>query len=742
MDEWDVQLQQGLFILARLDQDVREGVIPFTPMMILTHHSRLDLAARIGEMQLGGYASKQALLSDPYTTLRHHVPGIRPTDVDIDRKLGQLTADVKMEARLVRQIRDSIRGGLDPDVACSALRRLADPNDWRVVGLTLEELDAARSAFSSEELARALAQAWYASPDGWLRVQELAPLGAVDERFYAVRMEMGPPRGSAFSAVAAATAVPASEAPGSGVLRERFRLLRAIDGCSHPVRIRAGRWTVLGCWLPEPPLAGGGRPHRGQQSAARRVRDLHRLGLAHGSLTPLTTAFESPVFGGIRCLLGDEDVGDLRADDLARLAALAIDEHAGCMVARSEPDPAGGGVGVFRDRLVASLGPGDVVLSEVECGDVSPVPVDLVVCTAGAIAVLEHRGERRLDRCEGALERWRRCADALASVAEGRLGLTPGTVSRLTALVVADGAEADGPTAGWSSVATESAVIAALVSTSGGGHPPPGTRIAGALPPQPRGGSSRALHWRTIHLGEGTRLRTRRRQWLPKRWRELASGLAAARDGLAELPAERRPFGLTELRAYDGTGERCAVDDPSVELLEYDASVPGAAVPLTARVAGARGHAVRRRLAADVLRQLSRWERSGLAYRTMEPDGLVCVDGAVHCDLLQSIVRADPRELRRQRRGAAASLVLLLSPWPYLWPAVVERTLPMLDHGPDEGSAWGIAAVALRALLDGDRSPTSLAALLEERIALLDAAARLDSRFPAWPPGLAEVAYP
>ncbi|HSR26194.1 MAG TPA: hypothetical protein VLW53_21750, partial [Candidatus Eisenbacteria bacterium] len=668
-DEWDVQQQQGLFILARLDQDMREGVIPFTPMMILTHHGRLDLAARIGRLELGGYASKQALLSDPYTTLLSQVPGIRPTDVDIDRKLGDLTADVKIEAHLVRQIRDSIRRGLDPDTTCSALRGLPDPNDWRVVGLMLEELDQARSSYSSEELARALAQAWYPSPDGWLRVQELVLLGAVDERFHAFRMEMGRPGGSTFGALAAATALPAAEAPCSGVLRERFRLLRTIDSSSCPVRISAGRWTVLGCWLPEPPVASGGLPQRGLQSAARRVGELHRLGLAHGSLTSLTTAFESPVFGGIRCLLG-VDPSDLRADDLARLAALAVDGDAGRMAARAEADPAAAGASVFRDRLLASLGPDDVVLSEVECGEISPVPLDLVVCTAGAIAVLEHRGERRLDRCEGALERWRRCTDALASVAEGRLGLVPGKVSRLTALVVADGAEVDGPAGGWSSMATESAVIAALTRTSAAGHPPAGAQIAGALPPQPRVASSRALHWRTTCAGDGTtRLRTRRRQWSPERWRELASGLVAARDALAELPAERRPFELIELRAYDGAGERCTVENPTVELLEYDASVPGGAVPLTGRVPDARSHAVRRRLAASVLRQVGRWECSGLAYRTMEPDGLVCADGSVHCDLLQSIVRADPRHLRRQRRGAAACLVLLLSPWPHLWPA-------------------------------------------------------------------------
>ena len=124
----------------------------------------------------------------------------------------------------------------------------------------------------------------------------------------------------------------------------------------------------------------------------------------------------------------------------------------------------------------------------------------------------------------------------------------------------------------------------------------------------------------------------------------------------------------------------------------------------------------------------------------MGPDGLVYAGGVVHFDLLQSVSPPDVESRWRMRLGAAASLVFLLSPWPHAWPAVLGGTTPALPVRPDEGSAWGIAAGAVAVLLDPDAELGRLEATLYESVQLLDAAALLDHRFPAWPAGLAREA--
>jgi hypothetical protein len=55
----------------------------------------------------------------------------------------------------------------------------------------------------------------------------------------------------------------------------------------------------------------------------------------------------------------------------------------------------------------------------------------------------------------------------------------------------------------------------------------------------------------------------------------------------------------------------------------------------------------------------------------------------------------------------------------------------------DERTAWGIAATAVATLLDPDAEPGRLEGALFSRVDLLEAAALLDHRFPAWPAGLA-----
>jgi hypothetical protein len=144
-------------------------------------------------------------------------------------------------------------------------------------------------------------------------------------------------------------------------------------------------------------------------------------------------------------------------------------------------------------------------------------------------------------------------------------------------------------------------------------------------------------------------------------------------------------------------------------------------------------------MGAEVLRGLLSWERSPLAYVGMAPTGVVQADGRLYCDLLEAVVPADREARARQRRGAAACLVFLLSRYPFAWQEVLTGSVAVATNA-GERSAWGIAAGAVAALLDPDVDPDRLSAMLEERAALLDAAALLDLRFPAWPDDTGEVA--
>src|SRR3989442_8287993 len=58
-EEWDVRLHQGLFILARLQQDVLDGVVPFTPTLMLAQDGRIDVARRT--FGPGAYQTKRRL---------------------------------------------------------------------------------------------------------------------------------------------------------------------------------------------------------------------------------------------------------------------------------------------------------------------------------------------------------------------------------------------------------------------------------------------------------------------------------------------------------------------------------------------------------------------------------------------------------------------------------------------------------------------------------------------------------
>lgn len=797
MDEWDVNLHQGLFILSRLGQDMRDGLIPFTPMVILTHYAKLEIAAQTGE--LGGYLHKRTLLSDPYTALVRYLEQLRPSPADVDRRVRKLAADLGLAPELVRELRSSILAGLDPDAACVAVRGLADPNDWRRVGVTLDALLDQRRTLPPERLAQHVAHAWFPSAHGWLRVCQVEPLGPLPRGFETFRLEIGRP-GSRFIALLAARAMRADELPGAVHLRDSFAQLRRIDPRSHAVRLRAGWWTILGCWLREPDQLGTGAGAAGRRliGATCHVRELHDRGLAHGSMSGLATAFERPIFGGVRCLAGERDLAALRRDDLRQLPALAAaafgedpppgtrdvldrwsDAVAAADLARAEHvlrqkpldgDPpayydfdrlVSGGEGPFRDLLLASLSPADAVLREV-CSDESPLPVDFVVCAGAAVAVLEHRSRVRravlagdriadveadvpdvdLGRCERSLARCRRSATVLAARVEARLGLAPGAIRQLPAIVVPDGTEVAPPGDGrWRPVMTETEVVTELAALSAGDRSPTGEDMARELAPRAQPApfaAVRALRWTPIPIGDGlTRMRTWRKQWPPESWHQLLGGLAAAREALEQLALEDRPLPLAALRAADDAGEPAELDAGGLELVEYDVRVPGSATPLASSFPDVRGQATRRRMAADVLRTCVRWLRSGLAYRRLGPDGLVCAGERVYGDLLQFVVRANPDSVRRQCRGAAACLVLLLSPWPYAWPAVLAGTVPVVPEQSGERSAWGIAAVAAAALLDPQMDGAGLPALLDERAELLDAAARLDSRFPAWPAGLA-----
>jgi hypothetical protein len=217
--------------------------------------------------------------------------------------------------------------------------------------------------------------------------------------------------------------------------------------------------------------------------------------------------------------------------------------------------------------------------------------------------------------------------------------------------------------------------------------------------------------------------------------------LVAATAVMLPLEDGRLPLPLTALRAYDDEGEARDIEaEPeSVERVEYGVRIPGSASPLASWFAEPGTQAGRRRMAAEVLHSLLAWERSRLAYVSMAPTGVVHADGRLYCDLLESVVPADREARARQRRGAAACLVFLLSRYPFAWQEVLAGTLAIPSNA-SERSAWGIATGAIAVLLDPDVGPDRLEVALQERAALLEAAALLDRRFPAWPDGAGEVA--
>ncbi|TMC12276.1 MAG: hypothetical protein E6J41_03225 [Chloroflexi bacterium] len=804
-DDWDVRLHQGLFVMARLGQDMREGRIPFAPMMILTHYARVDIA---GQVSLGGYESKRRLITDPYTALKGYLAAMRPTEVDVDRRLADLRARLDLPDELTAEIRRAVLGGLDLEETSAAVGRLTDPTDWRAVGRSLERLAERRRTYSVERLARTIEGAWLASQAGWLRVGHVEPAGPLDREFDAFQVEICQP-GTTFPALLAARALPPEQMPATAQVSRGFRMLRATDGRSRPVRLHDAGWTILGCWVARPERwdTGPGAAARRLLGVTRHVRHLHGRGLAHGSLSVLSTGYEPPVFGAIRCLAGACDAAQLRLDDLRQLPALAVSAFgedpapavraelarwAACVDAGDldgaervleaadlrDEAPAYldfdsrlycGGEQGFRDRLLASLGAEDAVLREVRCDEVSASPLDFVVCAAGAVAVLEHRTRLRRvvlgngdvagveadapesedARCRRSLARCRRSADALAARVEAAMDLGPGSVRRLAALVVAEGTVVEpGYAAAWRPVVTEAEAVSELVSLSRAGRSPRGVDMARYVsPPSPPDDEAhagrRALHWTTLAFGPNlTRMRTWRKQWPARSWRHLLTRLATARLALRPPGDEAAPLRLVALRAYDDDGRArdVAEEAEAVDVVEYDLRMPGETAPLATYFGDAGSEAVRRRMAAQVLRSLLCWERCRLAYRTMGPDGLVYAGGIVHFDLLQSVSPPDVESRWRMRLGAAASLVFLLSPWPHAWPAVLGGTTPALPVRPDEGSAWGIAAGAVAVLLDPDAELGRLEATLYESVQLLDAAALLDHRFPAWPAGLAREA--
>jgi hypothetical protein len=787
--DWDVRLHQGLFIMARLSQDMREGRIPGTRMMILTHYARVEIAAQVG---LAGYESKRRLLADPYTSLREYLPHLPPAEVDVERRLDRLPAAAGLDGELRGQLREAILGGLDPDEVCAMVRGLAAPLDWRAVGRGLDQLADERRSFPVQRLARALHDAWLPSPEGWLHIRQLEALGPVGAGFEAFRAQIGPP-GRARAAVVAVRALPAGSAPTAAGLRRGFELVRAVDPRCRPLRLLERSWTIVGAWLPEPGQPAGATAC-GLLAAIRHVQDLHARGLAHGSLTPLTTRFCPPLFGAVRCLAGEQDLDRLRRDDRRRLAALGAavfeDEEAARaahwadameagdlaraareLPAARPPDPpayvefgrgrSAEGDG-FRDLLVACLRPDDAILREVGGERPTSPPLDFVVCARGVLSVIEHRARCRDAALEAgaragaapdpeaaalvrALVRCRRSADRLAAGVEAGLGLTPGAVRRRAAIVVGDREATPGPAGrGWRAVMTEAEATAELTQRSGGPGAPCGVHMLPHLPRPAPGGAARAgaraLHWTTLPLeaGAGVTMRTWSKRWQPDAWRALLGDLAAGGRALRGLPDEERPLPLLDLRAFDcdGFARDLEAEAGEVEVVEYDVGTPADARPLAASTAYATGEQARRRLAAAVLRGLVRWERLGLVYR-MDPDGLLCDGRAVYCDLLQGVAVTDAHGSRRQRLGAAACLVLLLSPWPFAWTAPLAGPVPGWSEPPNERSAWGIGAAAVAALLDPDSGAGPLQERLSAAAELLDAAALLDHRFPSWPAGLA-----
>jgi CheY-like chemotaxis protein len=579
-EDWDVHLHQGLFIMARLSQDMREGRIPGAPMMILTHYARVKIAAQVGQIGLAGYESKRRLLSDPYASLKSYLPQMRPTGADVDRRLRTLATDIDLDPELADQLRQVILGGLDPDEVCAAVSRLPQPADWRLVGRALEQLAEERSAFPVERLAAALAAVWLPSPDGWLRICQIETLGPLGHGFEAFRAEIRRSE-HAFSALLAVRPLLTSSAPAVADLRRGFGLVREIDPRSRPLRLRDRSWTILGAWLREPPPGISS----GLLAAARHVQALHSRGLAHGSLTMLTTSFEPPIFGGIRWLAGEHDLERLRRDDRRRLAALALAAFdgqplAGALGARPRwSDALGAGdldlavnltgsarrrsgppayvdfgrvhsgeaVG-FRDLLLTCLGSEDALLREVGGESASAPPLDFVVCVGGALTVLEHwarlrrvvleRGEIvEVEACpsraeppgpdpepwrfERALARCRRSADVLAGRVEAGLGLPRDSVRRRAAIVVSGRTEVRSPGEdGWRAVMTEAEAIAELAQLSRAAGAPGGAHMLPFLPrPEPvRPG--RAAGTRALHwttVPLGVRMGVTMRTW-SKRW--------------------------------------------------------------------------------------------------------------------------------------------------------------------------------------------------------------------------------
>jgi hypothetical protein len=88
--KWDVRLHQGLFILARLSEDMRAGLIPCTRLVLLTSHARPPIAGLADSY--GGHLTKRTLITDPYRSLKGHMERIRPPGADVPAPPVGLTA--------------------------------------------------------------------------------------------------------------------------------------------------------------------------------------------------------------------------------------------------------------------------------------------------------------------------------------------------------------------------------------------------------------------------------------------------------------------------------------------------------------------------------------------------------------------------------------------------------------------------------------------------------------------------
>ncbi|HYW25562.1 MAG TPA: hypothetical protein VE953_15440 [Terriglobales bacterium] len=72
---WDVRLHQGLFILARLGEDIRAGRIPSTRLILLTSHASPPIPVQVEGF--AGHLSKRALIADPRRALERQVTRLR-----------------------------------------------------------------------------------------------------------------------------------------------------------------------------------------------------------------------------------------------------------------------------------------------------------------------------------------------------------------------------------------------------------------------------------------------------------------------------------------------------------------------------------------------------------------------------------------------------------------------------------------------------------------------------------------